>query len=78
MHIVLTLNGGTVDTVSGTAHLAGGLVGVTAGVLIIRNRKVEWWEDKFWYLALVILIATFLVFIILNIISLINSVHLKT
>ena len=69
-NLIYTVCNLVTDKVSGTAHLAGGFVGITAGILIIRNRKSEGWEYYLWYFALVVLIASYVVFIILNLISL--------
>ena len=68
-NFILTQCGLITDEVSGTAHIAGGVVGAIAGILIIRNRKSDKWEYYLWYFALIVIIASYLVFIILNLIS---------
>ena len=44
------------------AHAAGAIVGILAGILIIRNRKIVQWEIYLWWTSLVLLILLFLGF----------------
>ena len=62
-NLLLTLQDKIDKDASGTAHCAGGVVGVLAGILMIRNRKTVPWEIKLWKTTLVISILLFLGFI---------------
>ena len=61
-NLLLTLIGKIHKDASGIAHVAGGVVGFLAGILMIRNRKTVPWEIKLWKTTLVISILLFLGF----------------
>ena len=60
--IYLTLTNQMHQDTSVVAHAAGAIVGILAGILIIRNRKIVQWEIYLWWTSLVLLILLFLGF----------------
>ena len=60
--IYLTMTNQISEDASGIAHAGGATVGILAGILIIRNRKVVQWEIYLWWTSLAVMILLFLGF----------------
>lgn len=52
--------------VSYVAHLAGALVGLLLGVVVLRNLRVHTWETALWWLCLLLSLGLFLAAIVWN------------
>ena len=56
-----------VDTkVSYVAHIAGALVGLLLGIVVLRNLRVHSWEKGLWWCALIVFLGLFLTLIVWN------------
>ena len=54
------------NLVSYTAHIAGGVVGLLLGVVLLRNLSYETWERALWWCSLLIFLGLFLGTIVWN------------
>ena len=61
---------GNTNSTSYLAHLSGVVMGLLVGLVILRNRRVEFWETWLRILCCLTASATILVLIILNIVLL--------
>ena len=57
---------GGAPQVSYTAHIAGGVVGLLLGVVLLRNLSYKTWEKAIWWLSLLIFLGLFLGAIVWN------------
>ena len=57
---------GQEDLVSYTAHVAGGVVGLLLGVVMLRNLSHHTWERAVWWCSLLVFLGLFLGAIVWN------------